>query len=85
MLYPGSVVDSPVPIDNFFSEDGNWVFIKQSDHDKIMNFIKNTDPYEVRYNDDFNAIVMRINWLYYKVSRTGYINDLFIVESDDPR
>lgn len=61
MLYPRNVVDSPVPIENFFSKDGNWVFIKQSDHDKIMNFIKNTDPYEVRYNDDFNAIVMKIN------------------------
>lgn len=85
MLYPGNVIDSPVPKENFFSEDGKRVFIKQSDHDKIMNFIKNTDPYEVRYNDDFNAIVMRINWLYYKVSRRGDINDLFIVESDDPR
>lgn len=85
MLYPGQIFDSPVPVENFSSEDGNWVFIKESDHNKIMNYIKNTDPYEVRYDDNTQEMIIKINWLYYRVNRTRRINDLFIVNSDSPR
>lgn len=85
MLYPGQISDNPVPVENFFSEDGNWVFIKESDHNKIMNYIKNTDPYEVRYDDNTQEMIIKINWLYYRVNRTRRINDLFIVNSDSPR
>lgn len=59
MLYPRQAFDNPIPLENLHSEDGNWAFVRESDHNKIMNYIKNTDPYEVSFVND--TFIMRIN------------------------